>query len=69
LYAQVSPFAFRENTSLPKADMQMPDLLIASVLTQDFCTHNTGTCKPSGHTEADEEIFSPATVLGIYTTR
>lgn len=49
---------------MPKPDMQMPDLLIVSVLMQDFCAHNTGMYKPRGQVEADE-ILSRATVLCI----
>ncbi|XP_076190511.1 large ribosomal subunit protein bL33m isoform X1 [Aptenodytes patagonicus] len=52
-----------DNTSMPTPDMQMPDLLILSVLIQDFCVHNIGMCKPRGQVEADEETLSRATVL------
>lgn len=48
---------------MPTPDMQMPDLLILSVLIQDFCAHNIGMCKPRGQVEADEETLSRATVL------
>lgn len=61
----MSPFAFTDNTSTPKLDMQMPNLLIVSVLMQEFWAHNFGMCKPRGQVEADEETLSRATVLCI----
>lgn len=45
--------------------MQILDLLILSVLMQDFCAHNIGMCKPRGQVEADEESLGRATVLFI----